>query len=963
MSFLSSFPQRFAVVGTLFLCLGAASKANAGTFTVTSTGDTDGSTCSTSAPCTLRQAINSANANSEGDNFITFASGLSGTITLLSSLPAISNSIVINGPTDAKLTVSGNALYQILAVNEDASLYLSRLTFANGKSGTKPGGAFSNLGTLNISGCTFSDNNSSNTGGAIYNGGTLTISNSTFSGNSAPYGGAIDEAGLLTIEGSTFAGNSAQYGGALRLAGARTELSNTLLAGNIAEYGPNILGVVGTGDYNLLDDANDASFPGDHNITGKAAMLGELADNGGPTKTFALLAGSPAIDKGSTYLFRDQRGIIRPQGTATDIGAFEYVASDNAPVIDSVTIMPSSPKTKDVLTANVTPSGTFSYLYQWYKNDAKLTGETQKTLNLATAGNGNKGDKITVSVVAKDGDLTSDSVTSDAVEIVNSAPVVAGIIINQGSPKTNDHLTFSIGTLTDADGDTVKPTYQWKKNGTNISGQKGAELDLSQAGNGNKGDKISVVVTASDGSISTSFESPQVTIGNSLPVVTSVTITPATALIDSTLTAVVNATDADEADTAGLIYNYVWKKNNRAIPEVVGPKLDLSQAGNGDDGDQITVTVTVSDGSDESEAVTSAATTIGNDLPKVVSLSPQGLVDRVGLKRIFTLTMSDGNGARDIREMWLLINTTLDWSAGATLIYCPSATSPTNGLLYLRRGDEFLPPIAVGNGASPNAVLDNGAIRIIGSEVTVSVSNDGNSIVLNLPLTFRDGLVGQNRMFARVQDGTGAVDPASLAGDFGFIRFGTYTILPQFSGDLNNAPTLSKLTPGATTTRITSAGIAPAVQTFGFFAKDEDGIGDIQEMWFLANKTRGWANSATFVYYPRTRRLVLRSDDGSNFLGGGVIGTPGILENSQVKLDLSKVKLTIYSDGKSLGLTLPVQAKSGLLGQNKVWLRVQDNRRATSPGSDDLGFVQSGTWNVSQGQGTTPNAEPSSGNS
>ncbi len=54
--------------------------------------------------------------------------------------------------------------------------------------------------------------------------------------------------------------------------------------------------------------------------------LGPLAANGGPTKTIALLAGSPAIDRiavpcGTTP---DQRGVARPQGPGCDAGAYEF---------------------------------------------------------------------------------------------------------------------------------------------------------------------------------------------------------------------------------------------------------------------------------------------------------------------------------------------------------------------------------------------------------------------------------------------------------------------------------------------------------------------------------------------------------------------------------------------------------------------------------------------------------------
>jgi hypothetical protein len=53
--------------------------------------------------------------------------------------------------------------------------------------------------------------------------------------------------------------------------------------------------------------------------------LGPLVDNGGPTRTHALLLGSPAIDAASTpdCPTTDQRGVLRPQGAACDIGSYE----------------------------------------------------------------------------------------------------------------------------------------------------------------------------------------------------------------------------------------------------------------------------------------------------------------------------------------------------------------------------------------------------------------------------------------------------------------------------------------------------------------------------------------------------------------------------------------------------------------------------------------------------------------
>jgi hypothetical protein len=72
-----------------------------------------------------------------------------------------------------------------------------------------------------------------------------------------------------------------------------------------------------------------------HNLIGGDPKLGPLADNGGPTKTHALLPGSPAIDAGANTgaPATDQRGFPRIVGAAIDIGSYEcgallYVVSE-----------------------------------------------------------------------------------------------------------------------------------------------------------------------------------------------------------------------------------------------------------------------------------------------------------------------------------------------------------------------------------------------------------------------------------------------------------------------------------------------------------------------------------------------------------------------------------------------------------------------------------------------------------
>ncbi len=234
---------------TAAMTLAHANAANATSYTVTTTSDT-----SSSGQCTLRDAINAANgsvtpgsscsATGTGTDDIAFGSGVTGTITLTSSLPAILSleTLTIQGPTTPPgITVDGASTYQVMSVNSGATLNIYDLTIAHGKSNPQ-GGGISNSGTLMVTNCTFSGNSAGGSGGAIENQGKATITNSSFSGNNAgALGGAIDQRSnnSLTVTNSSFSGGSASDGGAVNGSGTFT---NTTFSNNSAIVGGAIFG-------------------------------------------------------------------------------------------------------------------------------------------------------------------------------------------------------------------------------------------------------------------------------------------------------------------------------------------------------------------------------------------------------------------------------------------------------------------------------------------------------------------------------------------------------------------------------------------------------------------------------------------------------------------------------------------------------------------------------------------------
>ena len=434
--------------------LAAPARAEASVYAVDSTTDAadasrgDGTCASAGGVCTLRAAVQEANAHPNdpmGQDEITIPSD---TYTLTIAGPNedasatgdldITDNVKITGTGKASTSVNGNDLDRVFH-NLSKSVTISGLEITNGTA--QSGGAFYNAGpTANatLDNVRFTTNEANNDGGAIFNDGTVTgidseFTNNTargsfggaitqysgaaklsftrtdFEGNTAPSnGGAINMNGTLeleaasftgnrstngsgggvlifqghamiddttfagnragrggggldlnevtnvqsTVTNSTFSGNSAAFGGGIHNAGRGTVLTNVTVANNIANNtgggihsdgllsskssifahnGPqNCSSNFISQGHNLSSDAT-CFAPGGTDRTGTDPKLGELADNGGRTKTLALQDGSPAIDAaGNTNAPAfDQRGVSRPQdgdgnGQAVhDIGAFE----------------------------------------------------------------------------------------------------------------------------------------------------------------------------------------------------------------------------------------------------------------------------------------------------------------------------------------------------------------------------------------------------------------------------------------------------------------------------------------------------------------------------------------------------------------------------------------------------------------------------------------------------------------
>jgi len=352
--------------------------------------------------CSLREAIVNANndaatypdcpAGNGADTIILPGSTYSITDTFnltdgKNGLPSITSTMTINGNmSDVKRSSSDD--FRIFHVGSNGNLTLYRLIIYNGKASN--GGGIFNLGVAKLTNCTIANNSANDGGGGIYNkSGQVTVTASTISGNSSTGGGggiySTDTNAIVTLTNSTLSGNTATFsgGGFKNISGTLTiinntivnnsvtngngggiknnslavaTIKNTIIAGNNASSaGPDVHGDFISNNFNLVGFINISDTTGFTStdkigITATAVLSTTLANNGGDTKTHALVTGSPAIDaaNSSDCPSTDQRGESRPKdgdgkdSAVCDIGSYESPTVVGNSIPTDITLTPTS---------------------------------------------------------------------------------------------------------------------------------------------------------------------------------------------------------------------------------------------------------------------------------------------------------------------------------------------------------------------------------------------------------------------------------------------------------------------------------------------------------------------------------------------------------------------------------------------------------------------------------------------
>ncbi|HEX3462262.1 MAG TPA: choice-of-anchor Q domain-containing protein, partial [Acidimicrobiales bacterium] len=310
-------------------------------------------------------------------------------------------------------TISGNAIVATASGDGDGA------------------GIFNNTG-LSMIDDTVANNLGAFEGAGIFNSGAnLVLKNVTISGNQTSQaagsaGGGLFNGGSANLLGTILANDQAG------IPLTHNECANTPVVSN---------------GYNEDIGSTCKFTTANHDLSSSNPLLGPLANNGGPTLTEALSAGSPAIgvEPGALCPAVDQRGIVR--GNPCSIGAFEGTGAP-IPTTTTVTVSPTSvaPGATVTYSATVTsgsgtPTGTVTFATG--STTLCTTGTLVGGVGSCTATNAPPGtDTVTGSFTPTSGSSFAGS-SGTTTLTVSHAPTTTAITVNPTSVVSGNIVTYS----------------------------------------------------------------------------------------------------------------------------------------------------------------------------------------------------------------------------------------------------------------------------------------------------------------------------------------------------------------------------------------------------------------------------------------------------------------------------------------------------------------------------------------
>lgn len=280
------------------------------------------------------------------------------------------------------------------------------------------------------------------------------------------------------------------------------------------------------------------------------------------------------------------------------------------PVLDAVALTPEDPTVDTVLScvpgASSDADGDgVSLSYAWTV-DGTVVPASDATLDGTWF---DAGSVVSCAVTPADGFEEGVAVRSPTVTIVNTPPTVGGVSVTPDTPRPEEVLTCVAVGVEDPDGDTVTYEVVWYVDGVEVG--TGETFDTTGYV---RGDAVSCVVTPTDGTgDGDPVASDPVALGNALPTVDAVLLSPDPATETSVFTCLPGGVDDTDGDTVSL--QWQWWVGGQVVP-VTAETLD----GTWFDRDELVqCSLTPHDGIEPGLAVLSNEVTVENTPPTLAS--------------------------------------------------------------------------------------------------------------------------------------------------------------------------------------------------------------------------------------------------------------------------------------------------------------------------------------------------------
>ncbi len=309
--------------------------------------------------------------------------------------------------------------------------------------------------------------------------------------------------------------------------------------------------------------------------------------------------------------------------------------------------------------------------------------------------------------------------------------------------------------------------------------------------------------------------------------------------------------------------------------------------------------------------------------PSAVSVSPSGYTSMPDFFRSFQAVYEDPNGSGDLRDVYFM------WNTSATDNIQQCRYSVLERKLYIRNdtNTDWVGGFAPGT----DVQLSNTNLTLDVSQTTVVTTT--TQVRVNWGLIPKQPATSVNwKAYLKAVD--------SLSQSTGWVNLGTWRV--------NMFPNVGGLTPASGTVAVNTP------QTFTITYSDEDGANTLKTAFIRATmQTSPYTEHFRAYYQVSTGKVYVYN--GSSWIGGLVIGTPGTIETPYAILNVGASSAS--QTAKVLTVNWNITFKPGTEGVKDIWGYVYDNQNFQD------GFVLIGQWTVGSGsamslpQGVGPEPE------